>query len=52
MFDALDKWDPPKIDYKYSDRETNPTEVLDTKLDIRPIPRPGSSIMRRNAPQL
>tara|TARA_B100002019_G_C21113084_1_gene519435 strand:- start:53 stop:424 length:372 start_codon:yes stop_codon:yes gene_type:complete len=31
VFDALDKWDPIKIDYKYLDRETNLTEVLDTK---------------------
>jgi len=23
VFDALDKWDPIKIDYKYLDRETN-----------------------------
>jgi len=31
VFEALDKWDPIKIDYKYLDRETNLTEVLDTK---------------------
>ena len=31
VFDALDKWDPIKIDYKYLDRETNLTEVLETK---------------------
>ena len=31
VFDALDKGDPIKIDYKYLDRETNLTEVLDTK---------------------
>tara|TARA_B100000900_G_scaffold38443_2_gene28865 strand:- start:9586 stop:9957 length:372 start_codon:yes stop_codon:yes gene_type:complete len=31
VFESLDKWDPIKIDYKYLDRETNLTEVLDTK---------------------
>ena len=31
VFDALDKFDPVKIDYKYLDRETNLTEVLDNK---------------------
>ena len=31
VFDALDKWDPIKIDYKYLDRESNLTEVLETK---------------------
>ena len=27
VFDALDKWDPIKIDYKYLDRGSNLTEV-------------------------
>lgn len=31
VFDALEKWDPVKIDYKYLDRETGLIEVLDTK---------------------
>ena len=31
VFDALDRWDPIKIDYKYLDRESNLTDVLDTK---------------------
>lgn len=31
IFDALEKFDPVKIDYKYLDRESNLTEVLDTK---------------------
>jgi S-adenosylmethionine/arginine decarboxylase-like enzyme len=31
VFDALDKFDPIKIDYKYLDRESDLTEVLETK---------------------
>jgi S-adenosylmethionine/arginine decarboxylase-like enzyme len=31
VFDALDKWDPVKIDYKYLDRESQLIDVLDNK---------------------
>jgi S-adenosylmethionine/arginine decarboxylase-like enzyme len=31
VFDALDKFDPVKIDFKYLDRETEFIQVLDTK---------------------
>ncbi len=31
VFDALDKWDPIKIDYKYLDRESELLEVSNTK---------------------
>ena len=31
VFDALDKWDPIKIDYKYLDRETNLSLVSQAK---------------------
>ena len=31
VFDALDKFDPVKIDFKYLDRENEFIQVLDTK---------------------
>ena len=31
VFDALNKWDPVKIDYKYLDRESQLIKVLDNK---------------------
>ena len=31
VFDALEKWDPVKIDYKYLDRESQLIDVLDNK---------------------